>query len=90
MFNTKFSSLGGKLNTNFSSSTNEFDSEFKESLVLKGEDGFSPIVEIEENDTGHCVSITDVTGKKSFDVPDGYTPIKGTDYFTETEVQEIA
>lgn len=24
-----------------------------------------------------------------FDVPDGYTPVKGTDYFTEEEIAEI-
>lgn len=52
-----------------------------------GADGISPIVEITEIEGGHRVTITDAEGVKSFDVPngkngkDGYTPIKGVDYF---------
>ncbi len=55
-----------------------------------GVDGFSPIVEIEAIKGGHRVTITDVEGEKSFDVLDGYTPIKGVDYFTEADKTEIA
>ena len=47
----------------------------------RADDGFSPIVEVTENETGHRVEITDVYGTKSFDVKDGYTPQKGIDYF---------
>ena len=52
-----------------------------------GQDGFSPIVEVEEIEGGHRVTITDVGGAKVFDVmngqngDDGYTPQKGVDYF---------
>ena len=55
-----------------------------------GGDGFSPIVEIEPIEGGHRIIITDAEGTKTFDVlngkdgtngKDGYTPIKGIDYF---------
>jgi hypothetical protein len=55
-----------------------------------GGEGFSPVVEITPIDNGHKVSITDVNGKKEFEVKngkdgingkDGYTPQKGIDYF---------
>ena len=46
-----------------------------------GEDGFSPIVEVEKIEGGHRVSITTASGTQSFDVFDGYTPVKGVDYF---------
>lgn len=58
-----------------------------------GVDGFSPIVEITPIDGGHRVSITDAEGTKAFDVmngQDGYTPVKGTDYFTAEDVERIA
>ncbi len=58
-----------------------------------GENGFSPIVSVEEIEGGHRVTITDAEGEKSFDVlngTDGYTPIKGVDYFTEADKTEIA
>lgn len=54
-----------------------------------GVPGYSPTVEVEETDNGHKVSITDVNGKKEFEVKngkdgingkDGYTPQKGIDY----------
>lgn len=71
MFNTKFSSLGGKLNTNFSSSTNEFDSEFKESSVVKGEDGFSPIVSLSKEGPVTTLEITDKEGSQKVEILDG-------------------
>lgn len=36
-----------------------------------GEDGFSPIVDVEEIDGGHRVSITDATGTDTFNIMDG-------------------
>jgi hypothetical protein len=71
MFNTKFSSLGGKLNTNFSSSTNEFDSGFKESSVVKGEDGFSPIVSLSKDGPVTTLEITDKKGSQKVEILDG-------------------
>lgn len=55
-----------------------------------GENGFSPIIDVEEITGGHRVTITDADGTESFDVLDGYTPVKGVDYFTETDKTEIA
>lgn len=58
-----------------------------------GKDGFSPIVTITEIEGGHEVSIEDVDGVKSFAVlngTDGYTPVKGEDYFTEEDISEVA
>jgi hypothetical protein len=63
---------------------------------IPGQDGFSPIVEVEEIEGGHRVTITDVEGTKVFDVlngqngEDGHTPQKGVDYFTDSDKREIA
>lgn len=55
-----------------------------------GENGFSPTISVEEIENGHRITITDVDGTKIIDVlngkngidgKDGYTPIKGVDYF---------
>lgn len=49
-----------------------------------GGDGFSPIIDITKIAGGHRVTVVDINGKKTFDVldgVDGYTPIKGVDYF---------
>lgn len=63
-----------------------------------GKDGFSPTVNVTEIDGGHEVNITDKNGTKSFDVmdgkrgetgSDGYTPVKGTDYWIESDKKEI-
>lgn len=84
MFDTKFSPSGGSFKVKFSSSKNDFDSEFNSYQVLKGEDGFSPIVDIQKKENGYTIDITDKEGKESFEITngiDGYTPIKGVDYF---------
>lgn len=60
-----------------------------------GADGFSPTVAVTEIDGGHRMSVTDGTGVKSFDVldgakgEDGYTPVRGTDYYTEADKAEL-
>ena len=36
-----------------------------------GKDGFSPIIEVTETDTGHAVSITDANGTNTFNIPNG-------------------
>lgn len=66
-----------------------------------GADGVSPTVEITAIDGGNRVSITDADGSTSFDVmngsdgaagadgADGYTPVRGTDYWTEEDKAEI-
>ena len=45
----------------------------------KGTDGFSPVISVEQNSSGHRVSITDASGTKSFDVSDGAQGPAGAD-----------
>ena len=55
-----------------------------------GADGVSPTVSVEDIEGGHKLTITDKNGKQTVDVmdgeagrdgADGYTPVKGKDYF---------
>lgn len=55
-----------------------------------GADGFSPTVAVADISGGHRVTIVDAKGTKTFDVMDGKTPVKGTDYFTTADKAEIA
>ena len=54
-----------------------------------GKDGFSPTVEAVEIEGGHEVTITDAQGPKRFEVNDGKTPVKGTDYYTSEDKEEL-
>jgi hypothetical protein len=63
-----------------------------------GGSGFSPTVEIQPIDGGHKVIITDINGTKEFDVFDGQKgekgdkgdkPVKGVDYWTESDKAEL-
>ena len=71
---------------------------------LPGQDGFSPTVEVTDTETGVLLTITDSTGTKTATIndgkqgaqgepgpagQDGHTPVKGVDYFTESDKQEI-
>lgn len=66
-----------------------------EFAVDGGEDGYSPTVEVEEIDGGYRLTITDASGTQTVDVyhgetgPAGYTPVKGTDYWTDEDKAEI-
>lgn len=72
--------------------------QFRENIGITGTgaDGISPDVSVEDIDGGHRVTITDKDGTKTVDVmdgsdgEDGKTPVKGTDYFTDADKQEIA
>lgn len=74
--------------TNFpSSSTAGFKTTFSEYEVIKGEDGFSPDVNVVEIDEGYNITITDKdeqfsfvvkNGKDGVDGKDGHTTIKDT------------
>lgn len=67
-----------------------------------GADGFSPIATVTQTDTGAVIEITDkygkteatITngkdGKDGVDGADGKNPVKGTDYWTPGDKQEIA
>ncbi len=49
----------------------------------------SPTVSVSEASGGHNVVITDKNGSKSFKVSDGKTPVRGTDYWTQTDIAYI-
>lgn len=61
-----------------------------------GKDGFSPIATVEETEAGAVIEITDANGtttatvKHGKDGADGHTPVKGVDYFTEADMEEMA
>ena len=61
-----------------------------------GEDGFSPIATVKETTSGAVIKITDANGtttatvKHGKDGADGKTPVKGVDYFTEADKNEMA
>ena len=89
------------IDTNFDvQDKSNIDTNFKEYGYIKGEDGFSPDVEVVEVGDGHIVTITDKDGSNQFEVKngkdgytpikgidynDGYTPVRGMDYFTEED-----
>lgn len=53
-------------------------------VTLKGEDGFSPVIEVEEIEGGHQITITDANGTQSFTVMDG-EDIEFENYYTKQE-----
>lgn len=59
---------------------------------VSGKDGVSPTVSISKVDKVTTISITDVNGTKTAvinDGADGKTPVKGVDYYTETDKTEM-
>lgn len=73
--------------------TKEEQESFKNDITPKkgidyndGADGHSPVVTANKND-----SITNilVDGKSIATITDGYTPVKGTDYFTDAEIKSF-
>ena len=64
-----------------------------------GEDGFSPTIKSAETfDGGYLITITDVNGvsnvklnhgKNGAKGDNGYTPVRGTDYWTDDDISEI-
>lgn len=50
-----------------------------------GQDGFSPIVDVEEIEGGHRVTITDAVGDHVFDVMDGSDPSAGGIVVTDSQ-----
>jgi hypothetical protein len=87
MFKPKFANLNDRFGSSFTQDNTSIQGNFNGYEVLKGEDGFSPIVEVVETESGSLVTITDKDGTDIFvikngkDGSDGYTPIKGKDYF---------
>lgn len=57
-----------------------------------GDNGFSPLVSVSNITGGHRVTITDGNGMKTVDVmdgKDGYTPVRGKDYWTDADKAEM-
>lgn len=60
-----------------------------------GKDGFSPIATVTQTDTGAVISIQDANGTTTAEIfhgengEDGYTPVKGTDYLTTEDKNEL-
>ena len=63
----------------FSSSNSQFGSKFSSYEELKGEDGFSPIVVVEETDIGYDIIITDKEKTSRVSVKDGKDGADGKD-----------
>ena len=67
-------------------------------VIIPGEDGFSPVVELTKEGTVTTLKITDAEGTKTAEIhdgeqgeagADGKTPEKGIDYFTEEDKTEM-
>lgn len=72
--------LGGTYNglpTNFDNTSSSGGSSGPGTPGKDGKDGFSPIVSVEPIDGGHEVTITDISGPKTFDVMNGRDGAKG-------------
>ena len=71
MFKTDFSSADAGFNVNFKQDRTSVDTNFDGYEVLKGEDGFSPDIEITPINDGYQVKITDKNGTETFEVLNG-------------------
>lgn len=68
---------------------------------IDGQDGYSPTVQIVEGEGRHVIAITDKNGTHTTTVldgsdgaqgeegPAGYTPVRGTDYWTAADQQTV-
>ena len=54
-----------------------------------GEDGYYTIAKVEETDSGMNVHVIDKNGQSVGTIKNGYTPVKGVDYWTEADKAEI-
>jgi len=52
-------------------------------------EGISPTVEFNDVDNGTEMVVTDIHGEHSTVIPDGYTPVKGVDYWTEEDQADV-
>lgn len=79
--------------TKFNAASSSFNADFEVLKLLRGEDGFSPDIDVVKTDEGYNIIVTDKDEQFSFtikdgrdgtDGKDGYTPVKGKDYFDGT------
>jgi hypothetical protein len=71
MFKTKFTNSNASFSPSVSESYNTVNPNFDSMKVLKGEDGFSPIVDTQETKNGYLVIITDKENTNSFEIKNG-------------------
>lgn len=72
MFKAKFTNSSATFKTSFSEQQNDFPSpDFDGMQVLKGEDGFSPLIDTQETENGYLVTITDKENTNSFEIKNG-------------------
>lgn len=78
-------------NLEFDENNSTFGMEFKEVQVIdNGEGGgVSPTAYVEQLEDGAKIVITDESGTTSATVKNGYTPIKGVDYYTEEDKTKL-
>lgn len=56
---------------------------------LKGQDGYSPTAEVKQISNGARITITDKEQTTTADIQNGKTPVKGVDYFTDSDIESI-
>ena len=74
MFKSKFTDSSASFRAGYTSTDSTMSTDFNGLQVIKGEDGFSPIVDVTETEDGHIVTITDKESIEIFPVLNGITP----------------
>ena len=74
MFKPKFTNSSTSFNAKFSGTNPNFDLEYNDLQVIKGEDGFSPIVTTEKTEAGHKITIIDKENTEVIDILNGLNP----------------
>ena len=59
MFKSKFTDSSASFRAGYTSTNSTMDTDFNGLQVIKGEDGFSPIIDVTETEDGHIITITD-------------------------------
>lgn len=77
MFKTKFTSSNASFSPGVSESSNTVKPGFNDLQILKGEDGFSPTVEVTQETDGYILTITDKEGAQSLYIENGKDGEKG-------------
>lgn len=57
--------------------------------ALKGKDGISPTAKVKQTSNGATITISDSESTTTANILNGKTPIKGVDYFTDSDIENI-
>ena len=71
MFKTKFTNSGASFQPTLTQSQSSMATDFDSVKVIKGEDGFSPIIEVVQEEEGYTLTITDKEGTQNLHIKDG-------------------